>query len=138
VSSQRYDVPAETTGWVDWGIFGATMMILGGILNIIHGLVALLNDDWAVWTNSGSVYFDLTTWGWVHVLVGALVILAGAAVLTGNVLARTVGVILAGLSLVANFAYIPVQPLWALTVITLDALVIWALTAHGRELRVPR
>jgi hypothetical protein len=68
--------------------------------------------------------------------VGTLVILAGAGVLTGNVLARTVGVILAGLSLVANFVYIPVYPLWALTVITLDALVIWALTAHGRELRV--
>jgi hypothetical protein len=138
MSSQRYDVPAETTGWVDWGIFAATMMILGGILNVIHGLVALLNDDWAVWTNRGAVYLDLTTWGWVHVLVGALVALAGAGILTGNLLARTVGVILAGISLVTNFLYMPVYPLWALTVITLDVLVIWALTAHGREMRADR
>jgi hypothetical protein len=138
MSSERYDVPTETTGWVDWGIFAATMMVLGGVLNIVHGLVALVNDDWAVWSNSGAVYLDLTTWGWVHILVGALVILAGIGVLSGNVLARTVGVFLAGVSLVTNFLYMPVYPLWSITVIVLDVLMIWALTAHGREMRAPR
>jgi uncharacterized membrane protein len=138
MSSERYDVPTETTGWVDWGIFAATMMVLGGVLNIVHGLVALLNDDWAVWSNSGAVYLDLTTWGWVHILVGSLVILAGIGVLSGNVLARTVGVFLAGLSLVTNFLYMPVYPVWSITVIVLDVLMIWALTAHGREMRAPR
>ena len=138
MSSERYDMPEGTTGWVDWGIFAATMMILGGVLNIIHGLVALLNDNWAVWTNENAVYLDLTTWGWVHVVVGLLVVGAGAGVLTGNVLARAVGVVLAGFSLVANFLYLPVYPVWSIVVITLDVLVIWALTAHGRELRVPR
>ena len=138
MSSERYDVPTETTGWVDWGIFAATMMVLGGVLNIVHGLVALVNDDWAVWSNSGAVYLDLTTWGWVHILVGALVILAGIGVLSGNVLARTVGVFLAGVSLVTNFLYMPVYPVWSITVIVLDVLMIWALTAHGREMRAPR
>jgi uncharacterized membrane protein len=138
MSSERYDGPTETTGWVDWGIFAATMMVLGGVLNIVHGLVALLNDDWAVWSNSGAVYLDLTTWGWVHILVGSLVILAGIGVLSGNVLARTVGVFLAGVSLVTNFLYMPVYPVWSITVIVLDVLMIWALTAHGREMRVPR
>ena len=138
MSSERYDVPTETTGWVDWGIFAATMMVLGGVLNIVHGLVALVNDDWAVWSNSGAVYLDLTTWGWVHILVGSLVILAGIGVLSGNVLARTVGVFLAGVSLVTNFLYMPVYPVWSITVIVLDVLMIWALTAHGREMRAPR
>ena len=67
--------------------------------------------------------------------MGGLVVLAGIGVLSGNVLARTVGVILAGLSMMTNFFFFPVYPLWSIVVITIDALVIWALTAHGRELR---
>jgi hypothetical protein len=136
MSSETYQ--EETTGWVDWGIFAAIMMILGGILNGFYGLVATVNDDWVVWTNRKSVYLDLSTWGWVHMIVGGLVILAGLGVLSGNVVARTVGVVLACISVVSNFLFIPVHPLWALTVIVLDVLVIWALTVHGRELRLPR
>ena len=136
MSSETYQ--EETTGWVDWGIFAAIMMILGGILNGFYGLVATVNDDWVVWTNRKSVYLDLSTWGWVHMVVGGLVILAGLGVLSGNVVARTVGVVLACISVVSNFLFIPVHPLWALTVIVLDVLVIWALTVHGRELRLPR
>jgi hypothetical protein len=135
MSSQTYDEPAETTGWIGWGVFAATMMIIGGGLNALYGLVAVVNDDWVVWTNRSTVYLDLTTWGWVHIVVGALVVLAGFGVLSGNILARTVGVVLAGLSLITNFLFLPVYPIWSLIVITLDVLVIWALTAHGRELR---
>jgi hypothetical protein len=124
----------ETTGWVGWSVFAAVMMFLAGGLNALYGLVAVLNDDWVVWTNRADVYLDLSTWGWVHMILGVLVVLAGVGVLSGNVLGRTVGVILACLSILANFFFIPVYPLWALTIITIDALVIWALTAHGREL----
>jgi hypothetical protein len=56
-------------------------------------------------------------------------------VFSGNILARTVGVIVASIRLVANFFFLPVYPLWSLIVITIDVLVIWALTAHGREMR---
>jgi hypothetical protein len=135
MSSETYE---ETTGWVGWGIFAATMMIIGGTLNAFYGLVAAVNDDWVVWTNRTAVYLDLSTWGWVHMILGMLVVFAGFGVLSGNVLARTIGVVLAGVSMVANFFFIPVYPLWAITVITIDALVIWALTAHGRELRAQR
>ena len=135
MSSQTYDDVPETTGWIGWSFFAATMMIIGGSLNAIYGLVAVVNDDWVVWTNRSSVYLDLTSWGWVHIVAGALVVLAGFGVLSGNVLARTVGVFLAGLSLIANFLFLPVYPLWSIIVITLDVLVIWALTAHGSELR---
>ena len=131
---QAYDDATEATGWVGWSIFAATMMIIGGGLNALYGLVAVVNDDWAVWTNRTTVYLDLTTWGWVHIVVGVLVVLAGFGVLSGNILALTVGVILAGISLVTNFLFLPVYPLWSLIVITIDVLVIWALTAHGREL----
>lgn len=136
MSSQRYEETA--TGWVGWNIFAATMMIIGGSLNALYGLVAAVNDEWVVWTNRADVYLDLSAWGWVHMIVGALVVVAGFGVLSGNVLARTVGVILAGLSMLANFFFLPAYPLWALVVITIDALVIWALTAHGGEMRAAR
>jgi hypothetical protein len=125
----------EPTGWVGWIFFAGTLMIIGGSLNALYGLVAALNDDWVGWQNRTDAYLDVSGWGWLHLIVGLVVVACGFGVFTGNVLARTVGVILAGLSMVANFFFIPVYPLWAIIIITIDALVIWALTAHGREVR---
>lgn len=125
----------ETTGWVGWIIFAGTMMIIGGSLNALQGLVAAVNDDWVVWQNRSNVYLDLSAWGWIHLVLGVVVVICGFGVFTGNVLARAVAVILAGLSMLANFLFIPVYPVWALTIITIDILVIWALTAHGGEMR---
>src|SRR5215475_3603335 len=69
VSRADAAVDATTTGWVGWGIFAAVMMIIGGSLNLFYGIVAAVNDDWVVWTNRGSLYLDLSTWGWVHIVV---------------------------------------------------------------------
>jgi hypothetical protein len=125
----------ETTGWTGWIVFAATMMIIGGSLSIIFGLVAALNDQWVAFTNAGAVFLDVSQWGWVQMLIGLVVLLCGFGVLSGNILARTVGVIIAAGSLVGNFFIIPLYPLWAITVIVLDILVIWALTVHGREMK---
>ena len=126
---------SETTGWVGWIFFAGFMMIIAGSLNAIWGLVALLNDQWVVFGNRGSVYLDITQWGWVHIFAGLIVVLAGIGVMSGNVLARTIGVIIAGLSLIANFVALPVYPVWSLVVIVIDMLVIWALIVHGSEAR---
>lgn len=126
-----YEKPSRWGGWI---IFAAVMMILVGTLNAIHGLVAIFNDDWVVWTNRGNLYFDISTWGWIHFGVGLAVVLAGFGLFTGNVLARAVAVFIAGVSLIANFLYVPAYPVWALTVIAIDVFVIYALTAHGRDL----
>jgi hypothetical protein len=125
----------EPTGWVGWIWFAAVMMMIGGALQAIHGLVAVVNDDWVVWGNRGNLYLDLSEWGWIHLIVGIIVFLSGLGVLSGNVLARFVGVVLASLSLVANFLYLPAFPLWAIVVIAIDVLVIYALTVHGGEAR---
>jgi hypothetical protein len=125
----------ETTGWTGWIVFAATMMIIGGSLSIIFGLVAALNDQWVAFTNAGAVFLDVSQWGWVQMLIGLVVLLCGFGVLSGNILARTVGVLIAAGSLVGNFFIIPLYPLWAITVIVLDILVIWALTVHGREMK---
>jgi hypothetical protein len=126
-----YEKPSRWGGWI---IFAAVMMILVGALNAMHGLVAIFNDDWVVWTNRGDVYLDLTTWGWIHLGVGLAVVVAGFGLFTGNVLARAVAVLVAGVSIIANFLYMPAYPVWALTIIAIDVFVIYALTAHGRDL----
>ncbi len=125
----------EPTGWVGWIWFAAIMMMIGGALQAIHGLVAVVNDEWVVWGNQANLYLDISQWGWVHLIVGIVVFLSGLGVLSGNVLARFVGVVLASLSLVANFLYLPAYPLWAIVIIAIDVLVIYALTVHGREAR---
>ena len=125
----------EPTGWVGWIWFAAVMMMIGGALQAIHGLVAVVNDEWVVWGNRANLYLDISEWGWIHLIVGIVVFLSGLGVLSGNVLARFVGVVLASVSLVANFLYLPAYPLWAIVIIAVDVLVIYALTVHGREAR---
>jgi hypothetical protein len=122
------------SGWSGWIIFASVIMILVGGLNAMHGLVAILNDEWVVWTNQGDLYFDLTTWGWIHLAVGIAVVVAGFTLFTGNVLARAVAVAFASVSIIANFLYMPACQVWALTIIAIDVFVIYALTAHGRDL----
>ena len=134
MTQQSYDRDTST-GWTGWVAFAGIMMIIGGSLAAIWGLVAIVNDDWVVFTNNDAVSIDLTGWGWIHLILGAIVFLAGFGVFTGNILARTVGVIVASISLIANFLWLPVYPVWAIVIITIDALVIWALTAHGGEMR---
>ena len=123
------------TGWTGWIVFASVMMIISGSLNALYGLVAAVNDEWVVWTNSASLYLDLSQWGWVHLIIGVVMLVSGIGVFSGNVLARIVGVIVAAVSLIANFLFIPAYPLWAIAVVTIDVLVIWALTAHGAEMR---
>jgi hypothetical protein len=126
----------EQTGWVGWIIFAAIMMAIGGVLNAIYGLIAIVNDTWAVWADeSTALVLDVSQWGWIHLIVGIAVFAAGIGIMSGNVLARTVGVIAAGISLIANFLVLPAYPLWSLVIIVIDVLVIWALIVHGDEMR---
>ena len=127
------------TGWVGWLIFAGVMMILVGTFQVIDGLIALFNDDLYVVRSDGLVVnVDYTAWGWTHLLLGILLIAAGYAVFSGRVWGRTLGVIAALLSAIVNFAFIPAYPVWSLLIITVDVLVIYALSAHGGELREGR
>jgi hypothetical protein len=131
-----YGNDSVQTGWAGWLVFASFMMFLVGTFQAIQGLVAIFDDGYYVVRESGLVVnVDYTVWGFVHLLLGILLILCGAGVLTGNVLARGVGVLLAGLSAIANMAFIGAYPVWSIMVIVVDLLVIYALTVHGGELR---
>ncbi|MEU5643343.1 DUF7144 family membrane protein [Streptomyces milbemycinicus] len=116
-----------------WAVFAAVMLIFAGLLALSQGISAIRHDQVFVVTRHYAFTFNLTGWGWVHAIIGALAVVAGAALFTGAMWARVTGVVLAGLSLIANFLWLPYYPVGAVTLLILDALVIWALCAGMAE-----
>jgi hypothetical protein len=125
----------EVTGWVGWIFFAGFMMILLGFFQAIAGLTAIFNSDWLVVTSEELMVLDLTAWGWAHLIMGLIVLVAGFSVMQGATWARAVGIVVAMFSAVANLAAINIYPLWAVIIITIDVFVIYALTVHGDELK---
>lgn len=123
---------------VGFTMFAAFMMILIGSFHVIAGLAAIIDDQFYAVTQEWVLQFDVTTWGWIHLIAGIVVLIAGLSLFTGAVWARTVGVILATLSAIANFAWLPYYPFWSLAIIAIDIFVIWALTVHGRDIASTR
>jgi hypothetical protein len=119
---------------VGWTIFAAVMMTLQGIWWAIAGLVALFNDEFYVVGREYLFEFDLTTWGWIHLIVGVVLVAAAVGLYSGAMWARVVGVAMASLAMIVAFAWLPYYPIWALLFIGASAAVIWALTAHGRDI----
>jgi hypothetical protein len=115
------------------GIF----MVMAGSFHVIQGLVALFNDEFYVTTGDYLFRFDLTTWGWVHLIAGIVVASGGVALFQGAAWARALAVLLAGVSILANFLWMPYYPIWSLTLIAFNMFVIWAVTAHGRDIAKP-
>jgi hypothetical protein len=126
----------QTTSWaVGFILFAAIMMIMTGFFQVLAGLVAIFENEFYVATRNYLFQFDATTWGWIHLLVGLVVAFAGWSLLSGRTWARALAITLAVLSAVANFLFIPYYPFWSLLIIALDVFAIWAIAAHGGELR---
>ena len=125
-------VREQPPGWaVGFIVFAAVMMIMSGVFQALAGLIAIFENEFYVATRNYLFEFDATSWGWIHLILGVIVGLAGFALLSGATWARVVGITLAVLSAVANFLFIPYYPFWSLLIIALDVLVIWALAVHG-------
>ena len=121
--------------WLGWIWFAGAMMILLGLFNVIEGLVALFNDKYYVVGPQGLLVFDLTSWGWIHLIIGALAVAAGCALFTGALWARIATVVLATVNAIAQLAFLSAYPVWGTIVIALDVVVIWAVVVHGKELK---
>ncbi|MEU0267426.1 hypothetical protein [Nocardioides sp. NPDC006303] len=119
------------TGFI---MFAGVMMIMAGSFQAFSGLVAIFENEFYVTTPNYLLQLDATSWGWIHLLLGLLVVFAGFAVLNGMVWGRIIGVVLAVLSAFANFAFLPYSPFWSMLIIAVDIFVIWALTVHGRDI----
>ena len=131
---QRDRAPAEPTAWVGFIFFAAVILMLVGSFQAIAGLTALFSDSYFVVRPGGLVVrANYTAWGWTHLVLGIVTVAAGLGVLSGRTWARVWAIVLAGLSAVVNLAFLAAYPVWAVMMITLDVLVIWALAVHGRE-----
>ena len=126
VSQGQHSSPWAT----GFAMFAGVLMIISGLWGVLVGISAIFNDKVFVTTSQYLYEFDITGWGWVHLIVGLLVGGAGIGVIQGATWGRLVGVLVAGLSLFVNFPFIPHYPVWSILIIALDVLIIWALVTY--------
>jgi hypothetical protein len=124
--------PPPVSGWAVGGIaFAATVLTIIGVFQIIAGLVAVFDDDFYVVTANYTFDLDASAWGWVHLLLGILLLATGWGLFSRAAWAGVTAIMLASLSAILNFFFIPYYPFWSILVIALDIWVIWALTRPG-------
>jgi len=123
----------EVSGWaVGVTFFASLMLLLLGTFHLLIGFAAILDDGFYAVRPSYALEVDVTTWGWIHLAGGFMVMLAGALLLFGSMLGRIIAIAVAVLSAIANFWSIPYYPVWSILLIGLDVAVIWAVTVYGR------
>ena len=132
--AQRAADPAPTA-WVGWVWFAAIVLITVGLFNVIDGLVALFRGDLFTVVPGGLLVLDLTAWGWVHLIIGAVQIIVAFPLLRGATWARSIVVLLAMLNAVTQLAFLSAYPIWSIIVIVLDVVVIYAVVVHGDEVK---
>jgi hypothetical protein len=113
-------------------ITAAVLMMISGVWNFLEGLAALIRGSFFVVLPNYAYNISVTGWGWFHLILGAVVAVAGAALLTDRLWARLIGVAIAAVSAIVNFLYIPYSPVWSIALIAIDGLVIWALLTPRR------
>ena len=133
--ASRYPSRKTSSVGVGFTIFAAVMMLMVGAWQALQGLIAIFENEFYVATRKYLFQFDATTWGWIHLVLGLVVAFAGWGLLSGRTWARVVAITLAVISAITNFLFIPYYPFWAILIVAVDIFVIWALAAHGGELK---
>lgn len=120
-----------TSGWV---LFASAMLTLLGAMQVIAGLVGIFKPEFYLVTSAGLMVFNQTTWGWIHVVLGIVSLLAATGVLIGAMWARIYGIIVATLLMLGHVLFLTAYPLWSLIALVVNGFVIYALTLHGDEI----
>ena len=138
MSAAKHELPAPVAHGVS--VFAGIMLILGGAFEALQAIAAIVNDKYLVVLPNYVYAFDLTVWGWIHLLIGLALVAIGISLLLGQGWARIAGIVVAGISALINFSWLPYAPLWAILLIALDVLVIWALASarHSSSAAVPQ
>ncbi|MFC9298956.1 hypothetical protein ACFTWH_33155 [Streptomyces sp. NPDC057011] len=120
--------PGDASGWAAGGtMFAAVLMMINGVFAIFEGIAALAKDDVLLRVRDYTFKFDVTAWGWIHLIIGIIVLIIGIAILTGTTWGRALGIALTGVMIILHFLWLPYQPLWSLIAIAIGVFVIWAL-----------
>ena len=121
--------PPAVSGWAIGGVmFAASILLLVGAFQAIAGLVAIFDDQFYVVTRNYTFDLDVTAWGWVHLILGIVLVFASFGLFAQKAWAGVFAIFIAMLSAIANFFFIPYYPFWSILVIALDVWVIWAVT----------
>ncbi|HSR86776.1 MAG TPA: hypothetical protein VLM11_21575 [Streptosporangiaceae bacterium] len=132
----RYAEPAPSGGVVAGTVLAGVLMMLGGAWDFLAGLaVSIRHGFFAPVSNTYAYHWDVQSWGWTQLAIGAVIFAAGVCVLLGMTWARVVGVILASFSAIAAFMFLPYYPVWAIIIVAIDVYIIWALVSVGRRRR---
>ena len=123
--STRDDGPSGAA--IGLTILAAVFMMIAGVLGFFEGLAAIVRGTFFVTLPNYAFSLSAVGWGWLHLILGVLVFAAGAALLADQTWARIVGVVLAGIQIIASFVFLPYYPVWAIVIIALSSFVIWAL-----------
>ncbi|MCP3766867.1 MULTISPECIES: DUF7144 family membrane protein [unclassified Streptomyces] len=130
----RAHTPSAKREWAGGlTLFGGVMLMLAGILNIVRGIAGIAQDDVFVATQNYVFKFDLTSWGWIHLLLGAAAVVVSVGLFQAGTWARVAGVAIGGLIMIANFISLPYAPVWSVVMIALSGVMIWALCTVRRE-----
>jgi hypothetical protein len=113
-----------------WAVFAGTVLVMVGFLDLFYGLAGILNDEIITTGGQGAIIVDTTAWGWVHLILGGIMVFTGFGLFAGAGWARGMGVLFAMLSAIAQVGLITAFPLWSILIIALDVLVIYNLTVH--------
>ena len=126
-SRETYEETTQGAWAVGISVFAGTGLFIIGLFQLAEGFSAVLRDQ--VFVNAPNYVYklDLTAWGWIHVVLGVLALITGGALLLGKTWAMGVGIVLAAVSTVTSFLFIPYQPIWSLTIIAIDVAIIWSL-----------
>ena len=125
------------TGWTGWGVFASVLLLIAGIFDLIFGLAAIIGPNTTVVVaESGLFAVDVNNWGWWHIISGIALILTSFFLYRGATWARVVAIILVIINAVGQLSLLSVQPWWSLAILAVDILVLYALTVHGRELKI--
>ena len=132
MSTSRSAYEYSTKGMLTAGVagFAAVMLIAVGCVQILQGIAALGSDDILVAGAEYTFAFSITTWGWVHLGLGLLGIAVGGAILKEASVGYVVGIVLAFVNTVSEFAFLPYYPFWSVMIIAFNILVIWALCSR--------
>jgi hypothetical protein len=111
----------------DMTIFAGVLILITGLLHLLAAIAAIAGRDIFVVTEDQVFLVDVSTWGWVHLVIAVLILIAGIGVVTARSWGYLAGIVMASISILDNFLFASIYPFWALVIIAIDVLVIWAL-----------
>ena len=129
ISSSRRSYESSTKGAIVYGValFAGVTLTMLALFQVLQGIAAIAADDIYVRGVNYTYEMDVTTWGWIHLVIGLIGIATGVGIIMGMTWGRVAGVVIAAISAISNFAFVPYYPVWSLLIIAFNILVIWAL-----------